>query len=181
MKTTKTEEININGINLSATEDGHILRHRKTGSMRNLLTSGQVGASGYYNITIGGKSFSVHRIIAAAFIPEFSSDLEVDHINGNRLDNRIENLRMATRSDNLTAYRSPIKGGTSKYRGVSWCKTKNHWRATISKSGKYFNLGFHKSETDAARAYDKKATELGFKKEALNWSCPEFIQYTEDK
>jgi hypothetical protein len=97
----------------------------------------------------------MHRIIMG------NPDGEVDHINGNGLDNRKCNLRICTRTENMYN-RRPKRGGTSKYKGVWYERHANHgrWRAQIRAGGKAINLGSFHNEEDAAIAYNKAALEL---------------------
>lgn len=83
--------------------------------------------------------------------------LVVDHINGNALDNRRENLRICTHAQNLMNQKPQI-GKSSKYKGVSWDKRRNKWEAYIMLNDKKVSLGRFDIESDAARAYDKKAS-----------------------
>jgi len=89
------------------------------------------------------------------------SGFMVDHINGNGLDNRKENLRIVTRSQNLMNSKKPKTGKTSKYKGVNFYKgSKNAtkcWRAEIRLNGKSIYLGAFYSEKDAAIAYNTAA------------------------
>lgn len=93
----------------------------------------------------------------------------VDHKNGNGLDCCRENMRPATNQQNQRAFIRKRPGASSSYRGVSWNKKNQKWIAQIRKSGVNFYLGSFKDEKEAATAYDKKARELGFFKEALNF------------
>lgn len=84
--------------------------------------------------------------------------LEVDHINGNRADNRRENLRFATHSQNMA--NKIMRQGTSKYKGVCWNKKDKVWIASVEKDGKYYHAGSYHNEEEAAIAYNKKAWEI---------------------
>lgn len=100
------------------------------------------------------KQIKMHRYLLDA--PE---GMQVDHINGDPLDNRRENLRLATPAQNQ-ANRRKRSGGSSVYKGVSWHKKGRAWRATINLDRKQIHLGFFKDQTEAAKAYDAKAKEL---------------------
>ncbi len=84
--------------------------------------------------------------------------LLVDHINHDTLDNRRCNLRLATYVENgRNRRKSPRRRKSSKYKGVSFRKRRNCWRACISVSGRIIQLGEFKSERQAAKAYDTAA------------------------
>lgn len=97
----------------------------------------------------------------------------VDHLNGNGMDNRRENLRIATQSQ-ILAKRRPA-GGASRYKGVSWDVWHSRWVARFR--GK--NLGRFEHEDDAARAFDDAAFEywghqayFNFPDEIADWTWP---------
>jgi hypothetical protein len=101
----------------------------------------------------------MHREILA----EAVEGVEVDHINGDGLDNRRENLRAATRSENERNCRKQL-GTSSRFKGVSWKADHRAWRARIwipnllgVGRGRGFDLGYFSTEEDAARAYDTAA------------------------
>ena len=83
----------------------------------------------------------------------------VDHINRIGLDNRKENLRIATRSQNQQNRRSR-RNTSSQYKGVSWTKRDKRWQAKIGHKRKVICLGDFTCEHQAALAYNEKATEL---------------------
>ena len=101
------------------------------------------------------RQIKLHRYLLDA--PE---GMQVDHINGDPLDNRRENLRLATASQNQ-ANRRKREAATSIYKGVSWHKKAGKWRATIGiGNGKQEHLGFYDDPKIAATAYDVRALQL---------------------
>lgn len=105
-----------------------------------------------------GKIIKMHRLIISAKVRE-----EVDHIDGNSLNNCRSNLRLVTRAENLQN-RSANHNSTSKFIGVYWENSTNKWCAAIKKDGKTKKIGRFNSGEDAARARDKVAKEWGFLK-----------------
>lgn len=115
--------------------------------------------TGYAARSSGGrknkKMVYMHRAIMKADI-----GISVDHINGNKLDNRRENLRLCSHSENCRNSKKPKCTATSKYKGVYWDKTKNAWAARIKKDYIGIFLGRYPTEIDAARAYNQAAITL---------------------
>lgn len=95
------------------------------------------------------KMISMHRMIMK---PE--SKQEVDHINGNGLDNRRSNLRLCSSSQNKFNRGKP-KTNTSGYKGVSWEKDRNKWTSQIRVDGQRLRLGSFDLIADAVAAYNK--------------------------
>ncbi len=120
---------------------------------------------------VKGKRAKRKAMLMHRFILNAPRHLVVDHINHNGLDNRKKNLRLCTRAENNRNRRSFCKG-TSRYKGVSWDKKRKLFLAAIRCNGKYYNLGRFKSETKAAKAYDKKAKELFGEFAFLNFPDP---------
>lgn len=81
---------------------------------------------------------------------------QVDHINGNGLDNRKINLRECTPAENRHNMHAR-RGISSKYKGVCWVKNKKKWQAAIMTNGKRHWLGYYANEIEAAFAYDQAA------------------------
>lgn len=107
---------------------------------------------------------SMHRLIMQP-----PNDLQIDHINGDGLDNRLENLRIVYKAQNLFNQRKRAKNTSSQYKGVYLHKKKQKWQAQIQHNKKVIYLGYFHKEKDAARAYDMKARELFGEYACLNF------------
>ncbi len=114
----------------------------------------------YYSFTfsVGGKrkNHTLHKLLASTFIENPLNLNVVDHINGDTKDNRLENLRWCTLSQNRINSKK-AKGKTSEYRGVSWNKDKKKWVAQGRIDGKVVRLGSFNSEIDASNCYNEYA------------------------
>lgn len=83
----------------------------------------------------------------------------VDHINGNGLDNRKVNLRIVSHQQNMFNMRGH-KDSTSRFKGVSWCSSRQKWAVHICKDGKTMAVGRFNTEEEAAAAYNLAAEKL---------------------
>lgn len=112
---------------------------------------GSISNRGYLTISVDKKKYQAHRLAWLLTHGEWPEH-EIDHANGNKSDNRIANLRPATRTENrqnVGKYRS----NTSGYRGVSFDKQAGKWMAVIECPWGQKNLGRFKSKEEAARTY----------------------------
>lgn len=109
----------------------------------------------YRAVKKAGKqtNYLMHRDVLGA-----KSGQIVDHINGDPLDNRRQNLRFATHSQNCMNAAAIRK--TSDFRGVSWHSCRKKWRAVIKRDGRAKHIGYFASETQAAAAYDRAAAVM---------------------
>lgn len=114
---------------------------------------------GYLHVTIGNSkgSTKVHRVVCFAFYGK--SNLPVDHINGDKSDNRLENLQYLTNRENIQKYwRGREK--SSKYIGVCYHKASKKWMATIQINGKAKYLGLYNTEILASEAHKIEMSKI---------------------
>lgn len=120
----------------------------------------------------GGRLLLMHRVILDA-----PADRQVDHVHRHDLlkiiDNRRENLRLATPSQNQMNRRKPRGEYSSRFKGVYWERDRRRYRAAIRLNGKSLRLGRYRHEEDAAKAYDVKAVELFGEFAATNFPVSE--------
>ena len=130
---------------------------RKSGGKGGIgAIAGSLRGDGYIRIgiTCNGKfkSYSAHRL-AWLYVYGVMPDCIIDHIDGNKTNNRISNLRLSDCSLNAINIRKIHSNGTSKWRGVSFHKSNGQWRSSIRRNGKSHHIGHFQSEDDAAQAY----------------------------
>lgn len=109
---------------------------------------------GYATTGHGARTRRMHQLVLKA-----PRDRLVDHVNGDRLDNRMCNLRVCTPAQNQWNRGKPRTTAkvASRYKGVSWDKTNLRWRSKIVVAGKQMHLGYFADEVSAAHAYDAAA------------------------
>ena len=107
---------------------------------------------GYCRIGFNGRLYLYHVILWTLYYREnIPKGLEIDHVNGDRLDNRIENLRLATQRENCQNLQCHRDG---KLVGALYCKRKNKYRALIRVRGKQIQLGLFKTAKESHEAYE---------------------------
>jgi hypothetical protein len=122
--------------------------------------AGRKTPAGYYIVSIDGVTWREHRIIWEWVHGQaLAEDYEIDHIDGDRGNNRIENLRKVSRRENQWNAQTR-KDNTSGYKGVSWHKKSQRWAANISIDGKVKCLGMYDTPEEAHAAYCQRASEI---------------------
>ena len=91
----------------------------------------------------------------------------VDHINRNSLDNRKANLRPVTAMQNT--WNTKRKGGTSRFKGVTWNKREKKWKVQLAHKWKSIHLGLFTDEIEAAKTYDEAAKKYRGEFAVLNF------------
>lgn len=114
--------------------------------------AGTITGKGYRRIMVDGRLYLAHRLAWLCTHGVWPTN-DLDHINGRRADNRISNLREATRSENLQNRRHAQSGSRSGLLGASWHGHKGRWRAEIRYNGKRVFLGHFDTAEEAHAAY----------------------------
>jgi hypothetical protein len=125
----------------------------------NLIKVGDItgcpGGDGYLRIGLHNRLFLAHRLVWLYVYGEWPS-LDIDHINRNKADNRISNLRDVSHKQNHQNKSKP-SNNTSGHPGVSWYKRISKWQARIMHNYKHIHLGLFENIEDAIAA--RKAAE----------------------
>ena len=116
-----------------------------------------VDGDGYKKSRIFSRDFRAHRVAWVIYYGEWPH--EIDHINGVRDDNRLENLRSVSHAENCKNQKLP-SDNTSGVIGVCWYKPTRKWIAQIRANGRQVNLGYFVKKDDAIAA--RKAAEVKY-------------------
>ena len=142
-------------------ETGNLIWKIKPSSRGHSVKAGDIAGTlkshGYLCVGINYNSYRAHRLIFLmhkGYLPK-----TVDHINGDKLDNRIENLRAATIGQNQHN-RKTNANNTSGYKGVCWNKAQKKWTARITLERKNIHLGYFANVEEAAEVVRKAREEL---------------------
>jgi hypothetical protein len=146
VKSLGRELIRSNGCKQNIKE--RILKHGKDGK-------------GYHMVILKNisnkRNTKVHHLVAESFLNHNKqNNLIVDHIDNDKDNNKLNNLQLISQRLNTIKDK---KVGSSKYVGVSWCKTNKKFRSTIQILGKSKTLGYFKCELAASKAYQDKLAE----------------------
>jgi hypothetical protein len=120
---------------------------------------GSISCNGYFLIGIQRRQYAAHRL-AWVIIHGYWPSADIDHIDGDRLNNSLRNLREATRSENNQNIREARKHNATKLLGASFRKDTGKYTARIVVDGKAFRLGCFKSAEEAHAAYIKAKSEI---------------------
>jgi hypothetical protein len=138
--------------NVRNDENGRILKQRTT--------------RGYFIINLYQKTYIVHRLMIP-FLDNPNNYKEVDHIDRNKLNNHISNLRMVSSSEN-SRNKPKKQNASSQYIGVHFCKTTQRWISKCRINNKSYHIGNFKTEIDAGLAYNNFCIQNGLTTANLN-------------
>ena len=133
-------------------EEGKLFSKVNRGKIKAGQEVGNIGSHGYLRCMVYGKYWLIHRIIYTLLLDEIPDGLQIDHINGDRLDNRVENLRAVTAQENMF--------NQTKAKGFHWNMTIEKFQAKIRKNGKTIHLGFYDTPQEARAAYLRAKEDL---------------------
>jgi hypothetical protein len=156
--TDKTISQNLLNILFIYSDEGYLVNKITRGTAKRGERAGYIkDGDGYAKVNINNFSYQEHRLIFLmhhGYLPEF-----VDHINNIKYDNRIENLRAASRVEN-NSNRLINSNNTTGFKGVSFHKLTNKFQAYINTKGTRKYLGLFNTAEEAHEAYKKAAIEL---------------------
>ena len=131
---------------------------KKTGALTRKFKGGNIRAAGtkkrtkdYVKVGFNGREYPAHRLIWWLVYGSLP-DRFIDHINGDKSDNRLVNLRLATDAENKRNV-GMRKHNTSGFKGVTWDSVNQKWLAHATLNGKGVHLGRHSTKEAAAIAY----------------------------
>ncbi len=105
------------------------------------------------------KTLPVHRLTAIAFIPNPENKINIDHIDNNRLNNNVDNLRWATTQENAWNRQITCKN-KSGVKGISFDKRYQKWRSRMTIDGHDIHLGYFETIEEATEARQLKANQV---------------------
>ena len=130
-----------------------IYRIKKPGDL-----AGHQNKSGYIEIRFDRKTYHAHRIAWYLHTGNDPGVLQVEHVDTNRTNNKIENLRLATALQN--SWNKSKRAGTSpQYKGVAFYARHGNWISQIRANGKTTHIGYFTDEREAGEAYNAAALE----------------------
>jgi hypothetical protein len=129
--------------------DGELYRKVTRGGSKAGSRAGHIGNRGYRIVVVNGRQYMEHRLI---WIMHGNDPVEMlDHIDGDQLNNKIENLRAATNSQNQRNQKLR-KDSTSGIKGVSWISAYKRWAGQVWHKGKLYRAGYFKDKDECAAA-----------------------------
>lgn len=132
-------------------------KDRRTG--KSGCVAGSAHSKGYVKICVDHRDRLAHRLAWLYVYGELPVG-QIDHIDGDKKNNRISNLRQANNSENQQNLHGPKSNKTQGSLGTSYCAKYGKWRAKIKVNGKSKSLGYYQTEPEAYAAYLKGKTEL---------------------
>ena len=132
-------------------EEGIFIWLNSKGSCRKGAMAGSVHKTGYHRVVINRKSYLLHRLAWMYTYGEFPKNF-IDHIDGNKSNNRLSNLRVCSQSENMQNSKLRLDN-TSGFKGVSQISQTGKWQVNASLQGKITFLGQYVDKEEAINTY----------------------------
>ena len=129
------------------------------------ILKSKIDRDGYLNVCLHKnkkvKTLHIHRLVWDAFgdSPRKGRTLQIDHIDNNKNNNRIDNLQLLSSRENITKVKL-YYNKSSKYTGVTWDKSRNKWLSRIKINEKHIHLGRYNTEEEASAAYQSALIKI---------------------
>lgn len=144
-------------------KEGQVYSFKRKGT-EGRIKKPRLNNSGYLSYLLykngSSKSFLVHRLVFITFTKCIDDGYEIDHIDGDKTNNKLYNLRVVTKYQNSMNRKPNVKNKTSKYKGVYYHRRDKKWKVQIGINKKKKWIGEFIIEKDAAKAYDRAALSL---------------------
>ena len=118
-----------------------------------------MNGNGYLQVQLNGRKLMVHRVLFIMRHGAIPPDMQIDHINGDKLDNSFGNLRVATHAQNNMNQRLS-RNNSSGVKGVIWHKSEGRWCAQLMKDGKRVHIGLFEDIGEAEFAVREARAKL---------------------
>lgn len=132
-------------------------------SPANRCAAGSIAGSltkvGYIDVEYKGRRYLAHRIIWEMHNGEIPEKIQIDHIDGNKSNNKLSNLRLATPQQNQRN-RGAYANNTSGFKGVCWDKGNSKWRASYRLNHKTIYIGTYDTAEEASETYIRVTKEI---------------------
>jgi len=139
-------------------ETGIFIRKISRGNSKSGQVAGCSDGNGYLQIMVDARLYRAHRLAYILYYGKHEENLQIDHINGIRSDNRKSNLRLVTNKQN-NENKGRRVDNTSGFVGVSFHKAASKWAANIRHNGQTTYLGLFKTPEEASFAYETEANK----------------------
>lgn len=130
-------------------DTGIFRRVKNSGGVKSGSVSGTIGSHGYLTVSVCGKNYLAHRLAILDQTGDWPLDI-VDHVDGDKTNNRYNNLRQCSKSEN--GYNMKRRPSRSGIKSVEWHEGAGKWRVRMEAGGKRHHIGFFSSLADAERS-----------------------------
>ncbi len=131
----------------------------KTGHHAAGTQAGNHNGSGYWQVTFREVRLLSSRVVWVLTNGQIPDEMEVDHKDGNRSNNRPDNLQLLSHSTNRRGFNKLFSKNKSGYMGVSYARDRRKWHAGIKRDGRHITIGRYPTAIEAAKAYNDYATK----------------------